>query len=103
VLYKVMKERGLHEGCIEQMDRLFRERLYTGKPVPVDEKRRIRVDDWEMKPEVQAEIKRLWATVETPTVNEHADVAGYRSDFLRLFGFGISGVDYAADVPDNLI
>jgi enoyl-[acyl-carrier protein] reductase/trans-2-enoyl-CoA reductase (NAD+) len=56
-----------------------------------------------MKPEVQAEIKRLWATVETPTVNEHADVAGYRSDFLRLFGFGISGVDYAADVPDNLI
>jgi enoyl-[acyl-carrier protein] reductase/trans-2-enoyl-CoA reductase (NAD+) len=106
LLYKVMKDKGLHEGCIEQMDRLFRERLYTGNPsneVPVDEAGRIRVDDLEMRAEVQAEVKRLWPFVETENLAKWADGTGYREDFLRLFGFGIAGVDYAADVPDDRI
>lgn len=103
ILYKVMKDKGLHEGCIEQMDRLFRDRLYSGKPVETDEKRRIRVDDWEMRDDVQAEVKRLWAMVDTGNLAEWADGTGYRDDFLRLFGFGIDGVDYAADVPDERI
>ncbi len=103
ILYKVMKEKGLHEGCIEQVNRLFRERLYTGGPIPVDEKGRIRVDDWEMRDDVQAEVKRMWAKVDTGNLAEWADGTGYRDDFLRLFGFGIDGVDYAADVPEERI
>ena len=106
ILYKVMKEKGLQEGCIEQIDRLFRERLYTGKPaseVLVDEKGRIRVDDWEMREDVQAEVRRLWPMVNTENLAEWSDGTGYRDDFLRLFGFNIDGVDYAADVPDERI
>ncbi len=105
VLYKVMKEKGIHEGCIEQMDRLFRERLYTGKgnPIPVDAKRRIRLDDFEMQADVQSAIKQLWATIDTDKVRQESDVNGYHTEFLRLFGFGIQGVDYSADVPDSLI
>lgn len=103
LLYKVMKDKGIHEGCIEQMDRLFRERLYTGGPVPVDEKGRIRVDDWEMRDDVQAEVKRLWPMVNTENLAQWSDGTGYRDDFLHLFGFDIAGVDYAADVPDERI
>lgn len=106
ILYKVMKEKGIHEGCIEQMDRLFRDRLYKGGPgsaIETDEKGRIRVDDWEMREDVQAEVKRLWPLVRTENLSEWADGTGYRDDFLRLFGFGIEGVDYAADVPEDKI
>jgi enoyl-[acyl-carrier protein] reductase/trans-2-enoyl-CoA reductase (NAD+) len=103
LLYKVMKDKGLHEGCIEQMDRLFRERLYTGGPVPVDSEGRIRVDDWEMREDVQTEVKRLWPLVNTENLSQWADGTGYRYDFLRLFGFSIAGVDYAADVPDDRV
>ncbi len=106
LLYKVMKDKGLHEGCIEQMDRLFRDRLYTavaGAPVPVDEKGRIRVDDWEMREDVQSEVKRLWPMVDTANLAQWSDGTGYRDDFLRLFGFGIAGVDYSADVPEERI
>jgi enoyl-[acyl-carrier protein] reductase/trans-2-enoyl-CoA reductase (NAD+) len=103
ILYKVMKEKGIHEGCIEQMDRLFRDRLYKGGEIPTDEKGRIRVDDWEMREDVQAEVKRLWPLVKTENLSEWADGTGYRDDFLRLFGFGIAGVDYGADVPEDRI
>jgi enoyl-[acyl-carrier protein] reductase/trans-2-enoyl-CoA reductase (NAD+) len=106
ILYKVMKEKGIHEGCIEQMDRLFRDRLYKGGPgaaIETDEKGRIRVDDWEMREDVQAEVKRLWPQVNTENLAKWADGTGYRDDFLRLFGFGIDGVDYAADVPEDKI
>ncbi len=103
ILYKVMKEKGLHEGCIEQVDRLFRDRLYKGGAVPVDGEGRIRVDDWEMREDVQAEVKRFWETVDTENLLKQADWPGYHSDFLRLFGFGFAGVDYAADVPDEKI
>ena len=96
VLFKVMKQLGLHEGCIEQIDRLFRTRL--GQGAEVDEAQRLRVDDWELSPEVQAEVSRRWPLLSTETLGELADLAEYRSQFLRLFGFGIDGVDYAQDV-----
>ena len=101
VLFKVMKQLGLHEGCIEQIDRLFRTRL--GKGVEVDEAQRIRVDDWELSPEVQAEVSRRWPLLSTETLGELADLPEYRSQFLRLFGFGIDGVDYAQDVDPRVV
>ena len=97
ILYKVMKEQGLHEGCIEQMYRLFAEKLYAGVPV-VDGEGRIRLDDWEMKPEVQDEVTKLWNALNADNFKELTDLDGYWSDFYGLFGFGIDGVDYDADV-----
>jgi enoyl-[acyl-carrier protein] reductase/trans-2-enoyl-CoA reductase (NAD+) len=97
LLYKVMKAEGTHEDCIEQMDRLFRDRLYNGDPQP-DEAGRIRVDDWEMAPAVQQLVDQRWKEVNTDNLAELADFEGYQSSFLRLFGFGLEGVDYDADV-----
>jgi enoyl-[acyl-carrier protein] reductase/trans-2-enoyl-CoA reductase (NAD+) len=101
VLFKVMKQLGLHEGCIEQIDRLFRTRLGPG--AEVDEALRLRLDDRELSPEVQAEVSRRWPLLSTQTLGELADLAEYRSQFLRLFGFGIDGVDYAADVDPRVV
>lgn len=99
LLYKVMKEKSCHEGCIEQIDRLFRDRLYTADgSILVDEAGRIRIDDWELREDVQAAVKEVWKIAETPNFKEVADYEGYRDDFMRLFGFGLSGVDYTADV-----
>jgi enoyl-[acyl-carrier protein] reductase/trans-2-enoyl-CoA reductase (NAD+) len=103
ILYKVMKAKGIHEGCVEQMDRLFRTKLYSGAAIPVDEKSRIRMDDWELREDVQKEVDDLWQTVTTENGNGQSDIAGYRGDFHRLYGFGIKGVDYAADVPESAI
>lgn len=105
LLMKVMKAKGVHEDCIHQMYRLFHDRLYQGRPltqVPVDEKGRIRVDDLEMRRDVQQEVSALWDIVSNGNVNAIADVKGYHNDFLRLFGFSVSGVDYNADVPIEL-
>jgi enoyl-[acyl-carrier protein] reductase/trans-2-enoyl-CoA reductase (NAD+) len=100
LLYKVMKADGSHEDCIEQMDRLFRDRLYSGNPQP-DEVGRIRVDDWEMTPAVQALVGQRWIEVNTENFTQLGDFEGYQSSFLRLFGFGLEGVDYAAETnPD---
>ena len=101
VLFKVMKQFGLHEGCIEQIDRLFRTRL--GPNAEVDDARRLRVDDWELSPEVQKEVSRRWPLLSTETLGELADLPEYRREFLRLFGFGIAGVDYAADVDPRVV
>jgi enoyl-[acyl-carrier protein] reductase/trans-2-enoyl-CoA reductase (NAD+) len=100
LLYKIMKARGSHEGTIEQMQRLFQERLYNGAGVPVDEKGRIRIDDWEMDDEVQAEVARLWETATTENLPEIGDLEGYRKDFYNLFGFEVGGVDYQADANE---
>jgi enoyl-[acyl-carrier protein] reductase/trans-2-enoyl-CoA reductase (NAD+) len=101
LLYKVMKERGLHEGCIEQIHRLFAEHLYRVDSPKLDEAGRIRIDDWEMRPEIQAAVAALWPNVSTENLPQISDIAGYREEFLRLFGFGLPGVDYAASVdPD---
>lgn len=102
LLFKVMKEKGLHEGTIEQMYRLLAERLYTGGEVPVDEQGRIRIDDWELKDEVQREVDKLWPLADTDNLSEISDIEGYRADFLKLFGFGIEGVDYGADVDPEV-
>lgn len=96
LLYKAMKAEGTHEDCIEQMDRLFRDRLYSGNPQP-DEAGRIRVDDWEMAPALQELLGKRWAEVNTENLTEYGDFEGYQSSFLRLFGFGLEGVDYSAD------
>ncbi len=98
ILMKVMKAKGLHEECIQQMTRLFAQRLYTGQPIVVDSEGRIRVDDWEMRHDVQAEVAKIWETVSSENVKAVADVQGYHEGFLKLFGFGVSNVDYSADV-----
>ncbi len=102
ILYKIMKERGLHEGCIEQIDRLYRTQMYGGNGLEFDEAGRVHIDDWEMRPEVQAEVGRLWPLVTTENLCEIADFSGYRSDFLKLFGFGWDGVDYDADTDPHV-
>ena len=96
ILFKVMKARGTHEGCIEQIDRLFRDAMYGDKAL--DEEGRQRVDDLELLPEVQAEVADLWAQIGTDNLDELSDFAGYREEFLQLFGFEVEGVDYDADV-----
>jgi len=97
LLYKVMKARGLQEGCIEQIERLFASHLYNGASPKVDDHGRIRIDDWEMLPEVQAEVAALWPTVTTENLPLISDISGYREEFLRLFGFGLAGIDYDAE------
>jgi enoyl-[acyl-carrier protein] reductase/trans-2-enoyl-CoA reductase (NAD+) len=101
LLYRVMKADGTHEDTIEQMDRLLRDRIYNGQPQP-DEAGRIRVDDWEMAPKVQSLVGERWEQVDTENLAELADFAGYQSSFLRLFGFGLSGVDYGAETDPNV-
>ncbi len=98
LLYEVMKEKGLHEGCIEQALRLFREKLFSGTPVPLDAEGRIRMDDWELRQDVQDEVKRRWNHVNEETLFELADVEGYRKEFFQFHGFEVDGVDYNADV-----
>jgi len=102
MLNKAMKKRGIYEGCIEQIYRLFSQMLYVGTPAPVDKKGRIRIDDLEMRDDVQAEVAAFWKSVSTENVNQVADIEGYHSDFLKLFGFGFSGVNYDADVDPNV-
>lgn len=97
ILYKIMKEKNLHEGCIEQMCRLFNEKLYAGEVV-VDSENMIRLDDWEMKPEVQDEVTKVWSIVNSDNIRDLADCDGYWDDFYQMFGFRIDGVDYDQDV-----
>lgn len=96
ILYKIMKEMDIHEGCIEQMYRMFAEKLYGGG-VKTDEEGLIRMDDWEMRGDVQNRISEIWNNISDDTIGECADLDGYRTDFNRLFGFDAEGVDYEAD------
>ena len=100
LLYKIMKEEGIHEGCIEQIQRLYQDRLFTNESVPVDEKGRIRIDDWEMREDVQEKVATLWKQATTESLPEIGDLEGYRIDFLNLFGFELEGVDYKADTNE---
>ena len=97
LLFKVMKEQGSHEGCIEQVDGLFRESLYGAEPY-LDEEGRLRADRKELDPQVQAAVAELWQDINTQTLRELSDFAGYKREFLQLFGFEVDGVDYDADV-----
>lgn len=103
LLFKAMKEKGTHEGTIEQMQRLFAERLYTEDGnVPLDENGRIRIDDWEMAEDIQAEVAKNWDKVTTENLSEISDIEGYRRDFFNLFGFEIDGVDYEKDTNEDV-
>ena len=98
VLFRVMKEKGLHEGCVEQMIRLFGEKLSAEGSLPVEEDGRVHLDDREMREDVQEEVRRLWPLLHSDNLEELTDYAGYRREFLRLFGFEVDGVDYREDV-----
>lgn len=100
LLYKIMKEEGVHEGTIEQIQRLYADRLYAGSTVPTDDKGRIRIDDWEMRDDIQAKVAQLWEKATTENLAEIGDLEGYRKDFYNLFGFDIAGVDYKADANE---
>lgn len=102
LLSKVLKERGLEEGCIEQIHRLFSSFLYKGGDISTDSNGFIRLDDREMIDDVQKEVEEHWEKLCDDNLNELADLKGYHSDFLKLFGFGLDGVDYSADIePDQ--
>lgn len=100
LLYKVMKEKGIHEGTIEQMQRLFAERLYNNVETPLDDKGRIRVDDLEMRADVQEEVAKLWEQATTENLEEISDIVGYRNDFFQLFGFNFDNIDYEKDTSE---
>ena len=99
LLYKVMKEEGIHEGCIEQIERLFNARLYA-EFTSLDEEGRIRIDDWEMRKDIQAKVLELWKEATTETLPNIGDLEGYKTDFFNLFGFDVDGIDYDKDVNE---
>jgi enoyl-[acyl-carrier protein] reductase/trans-2-enoyl-CoA reductase (NAD+) len=98
MVFKVMKESNVHEGCIEQIDRLFRTGLYS-EDVVYDDGNRYRMDDWELRDDIQARCKDIWTKVTNENVFDTTDYAYYKSEFLKLFGFNIDGIDYEKDVP----
>ena len=97
ILYKIMKAHGLHEGCIEQIHRLLADHYTSPTGPKLDDKGRIRIDDWEMREEIQAEVARIWDIVTTENIDEVSDFAGYQKEFYRLFGFGLEGINYEAE------
>lgn len=97
VLFEKMKDKGLHEDCIEQMIRLFKDRLYSGNPIEVDDSGRIRIDDWEMQEDIQAEVASCWEELDAENLNEKVDLTLFQKAFYQLFGFEIEGVDYSID------
>ncbi|HEX3022090.1 MAG TPA: enoyl-ACP reductase FabV, partial [Lachnospiraceae bacterium] len=101
LLYKVQKENGTHEGCIEQIYRMFHEKLYVEQPI-VDESGMLRLDDYELEPDVQEKIVTLWDSITTENIKQVADIDGYWSDFYNLFGFGFDTVDYTKDIDVNV-
>jgi enoyl-[acyl-carrier protein] reductase / trans-2-enoyl-CoA reductase (NAD+) len=104
MVFKIMKAKGLHEGCIEQINRLFHDRLYRtdGKPAETDPEGRVRLDDWELRDDVQAECKALWPNVTTANLWDETDYAGYKHEFIKLFGFEAKGIDYDADISADV-
>jgi enoyl-[acyl-carrier protein] reductase/trans-2-enoyl-CoA reductase (NAD+) len=98
LLYKIMKEKGTHEGCIEQIQRLFATQLYNNNKPVLDSDSRIRIDNLEMESDVQTAVEKLWGEVTTDNIRTISDIEGYKSEFLKLFGFGLPGVDYEAPV-----
>jgi enoyl-[acyl-carrier protein] reductase/trans-2-enoyl-CoA reductase (NAD+) len=101
ILYKIMKAKGLHEGCIEQMQRLFATQMYNDAALTFDDGGRVRIDNLEMRADVQAEAAQIWPQVTTENLSALTDIAGYRSEFLRLFGFGLPGINYDAEVDPH--
>jgi len=102
LLFKVMKAQGIHEGCIEQVDGLFRDSLYNPDPY-LDDEGRLRADRKELDPVIQAAVADLWEGINTQTLRQLSDFDGYKREFLQLFGFEVDGVDYEADVNPLVI
>jgi enoyl-[acyl-carrier protein] reductase/trans-2-enoyl-CoA reductase (NAD+) len=102
MLYKLMKAAGTHEGCIEQIHRLFATQMYNGHTPKFDEGGRVRIDDWEMRPDIQNAVREIWPKVTTENLAAETDIAGYRSDFLKLFGFGLPGINYDAETEPHV-
>jgi len=100
--FKVMKDLDIHEGCIEQINRMFRTQLYKEGGADLDNVERIRMDDWELRDDVQNKVKEIWPQITNENLFQLTDYQGYKDEFLKLFGFGIDGIDYDADV-DPLI
>ena len=100
LLYKIMKQEGIHEGCIEQIQRLFKERLYASGAIPTDAQGRIRIDDWELRDDVQQKVDALWQQASTETLPAIGDLDGYKTDFYNLFGFKVEGINYTEDVNE---
>jgi enoyl-[acyl-carrier protein] reductase/trans-2-enoyl-CoA reductase (NAD+) len=103
LLYRVMKAKKLHEGCIQQIHRLYEDFLFGSDVIKLDSRGRIRLDDWEMRPDVQNEVRKLWQQVDQDNIGELADIKGLREEFLRHHGFGMPGVDYSQDVPPDML
>ena len=101
ILYKLMKQAGTHEGCIEQIQRLFATHMYNGSTPKFDKGGRVRIDDWEMRPEIQDAVREIWPRITTENLAAETDIAGYRSEFLKLFGFGVPGVNYDAETEPH--
>ncbi len=102
ILYKIMKAKGTHEGCVEQIQRLFATQMYNGSALAFDQAGRVRLDDREMQPDVQRQVGEIWPWVGTENLQKLTDIDGYRAEFLKLFGFGLAGVDYEADVEPHV-
>jgi enoyl-[acyl-carrier protein] reductase/trans-2-enoyl-CoA reductase (NAD+) len=102
LLYKVMKEKNLHEGCIQQICRLYHDFLFADSPPTFDDKGRIRMDHWEMREDVQKKVAKLWGQVTTENLSQLADIDGLRQEFLRHHGFGMPGIEYGRDVEPDI-
>jgi len=100
ILFKVMKAKGVHEGCIEQIQRLYAGKLFGNDGVVTDEKGLIRIDDWEMRQDVQQEVAGIWQQANTDSIHRIGDLNGYAKEFRKLFGFGFKEVDYHQDVNE---
>ncbi|MEI0606820.1 trans-2-enoyl-CoA reductase family protein [Brachyspira pulli] len=99
ILFKVMKEKGIHEGCIEQMYRQFADKIYSSKGVELDNEHRLRLDDWELREDVQKEVSDSWNKIkDNDSLKANADLAQFRDEYLHLHGFGLEGIDYDEDV-----
>ena len=102
ILYKLMKEKGTHEGCIEQIYRLYKDHLYAAGPLQLDEQGQVRLDDLEMQDDIQAAIEVIWPQVDSDNLMTSTDMAGYRDEFYRLFGFNADNVDYNLEVDPSV-
>jgi len=103
LLYQVMKEKGIHEGCTEQIYRLFTDRLYTTETIPTDNVGRIRLDDWEMKQDVQTEVENRWALQQEGQPLLNGDLEGVKLEYDQIHGFGFPSIDYNLDVDPRVI
>ncbi len=103
LLYRVMKAKKLHEGCIQQIYRLYQDFLFSEDVLKLDARSRVRLDDWEMRPDVQNKIRNLWQLVDQDNLSELADIKGLREEFLRHHGFGMPGIDYSQDIKPDLL